>query len=77
MTCFVTAAPPLYIYQLLIEAIATLGAPTGLIRPGSATNPALRTIFADTTDPVFLATAPFTLAVTYDASYHVSAIQIV
>ncbi|HYP75867.1 MAG TPA: hypothetical protein VER12_07930 [Polyangiaceae bacterium] len=77
MTCLVTAAAPLYIYGLLIEATANLGAPTGLVRPGSAQNPVLRTIFADSHDPVFTATAPFTLAVTYDATYHVSALQVV
>jgi hypothetical protein len=77
MTCFVTAASPLYIYELIIESTTGLGAPVGLIRPGTALHPVLRSIFVDSTDPVFTTAAPFTLALTYDASYHLTEIDVV
>jgi len=77
LTCSVIPAGPLDIYELILASYVGLGAPVGLVRPGTAAHPALRTIFVDSTNSVFTTTAPFTLAITYDASYHVADIQVV
>ena len=77
MTCSVIPASPLYIKELMLASYVGLGAPVGLIRPGTTARPALRTIFVDSTNSVFMTGAPFTLAITYDASYHVTDIRVI
>jgi len=77
MTCLVTATSPLYIYELCIESVNGQGSAQGLIRPGSSQHPASRTIFVDSTDPVFTTAAPFTLSVTYNGAYQLSDAHVV
>ena len=77
LTCAVTAAAPLYIYELILVSFSSLGAPVGMVRPGTAAHPVLRTIYVDSTNSVFTTNAPFTLAVTYNTpSYQVTDVQV-
>src|SRR4051794_21545949 len=59
LTCTVTPAAPLFIEELVIDAVPGLGAVVGVLRPGTAARPVLRTISVDSTDPVFTTVAPF------------------
>ncbi|MES1179177.1 MAG: hypothetical protein ABUL62_32985 [Myxococcales bacterium] len=77
--CQVISQSPLYIKELLLCPIAGLGAPLGRVNPGTPIRGVLRSIYLNSTHPVFTRAAPFTLAVTYDPNnnYVVSNVQLV
>ncbi len=76
LTCWVTPTNPLYIYELIIKGLASLGTTTGSVKPGVPSGtPVLHTVYVDASDPVLNKTAPCTITVNYDdTTYKVSSL---
>ena len=64
--CTVLPRSPLWIKELILCPTNGLAEPGGRLPQGSEPNGSLRTLFLNSTHPVFATPAPFNLSVTYD-----------